>query len=710
MKKRFVMTTTMLMGIGALGTSMYAQNVSEAKDSVALQEVVVKAARIVNKADGKLIFPSDVQKQNSHSGFSLLSKLALPNIRVDEVGRSISAVDHKGEVQVRINGIIANMHDVQTLDVASISHVDYINSPGVRYGKDIAYVIDIRTRRATTGGTLGIDLSNALTTKYGKNDVYGSVNRGKSQFYLFYEQAYANNKGSEYHEDAQYHLNDGSEYDISRRTQNGATRYYDNTLQLKYNLADSASYVFQASLSADFRNQPRTAYEMLFSESLKNSPLQPSALDGSPSETIVHHRNKSRDFTPVLDLYFFHQLGKHQSLTADVLGTYIRTKGDYYEDEGEPYQYQVEGKTYSMISEAIYENRLKPFTLSAGFHMDWKYMDNHYLGDVASENGIHSSGTYGFAQIKGSLFRGKDDAATLSYVAGFGLSNQTYRQGDEHYSFWLTRPKVSLVYQISSAFQLRYDFELSQHISEIAMVSDTRIRKNSMEWTVGNPSLKPDSRYEHTLTLSYNRTRISNDLSVDYRTNRHCSLAKYTRTEDNQFLNTQANQPHCNLLYVMDYARFDIIPDHLSLTVNASINRFFNKGDEYSHFYTGYNYGGTLQGYWGRWSFTLYGDSGWNFMEAENIGHNAPALQTSASYHLGNFDFTLTTQNLFMAHPKDYSAEIVNALVQKQACGRNSSIGNFVMLGVAWNINRGKEYRQIQKTISNRERETGILK
>lgn len=708
MGKRFILMTAMLMGIGV---SIHAQKVEE-KDSVALQEVVVKAARVVNKVDGKLIYPSDVQKQNSHSGFSLLSKLALPNIRVDEVARSISAVDHKGEVQVRINGIVANMHDVQTLDVASITHIDYINSPGVRYGKDIVYVIDIRTRRATTGGSLGFDLSNALTTKYGKNDVYGSVNRGKSQLYLFYEQAYANNKGSEYHEDAQYLLNDGSEYDISRRIQHGATRYYDNTLQLKYNLADSASYVFQASLSADFSNQPRRADELLFSESIKNVNGQ-SVVNGSsfsPSETIVHRRNKSRDFTPTLDLYFFHQLGKHQSLTADVLGTYIRTKSDHYEDEGEPYQYQVDGKTYSMIGEAIYENRLKPFTFSAGLHMNWKYMDNHYLGDAVSENGIHSSGAYGFAQIKGSLFHREGETAKLKYVAGFGLSNQTYRQGEEHYSFWLTRPKVSLAYQINAAFQLRYDFELSQHISQVAMLAGTRIRKNSMEWTVGYPSLKPNGRYEHVLTLSFSKPRISSDLSVDYRINRHCNLAKYTRTEDNQFLYMQKNQPHCNLLYVTDYTRFDIIPDHLVLTASASINRFFNKGDEYSHVYTGYNYGGTLQGYWGRWAVTLYGDSGWNFMEGENIGHNAPAFQTSVSYHLGNFDFTLTTQNLFMAHPKEYSAEIVNALVKKQACGRNSSNGNFVMLGVAWNINRGKEYRKIEKSISNRERDTGILK
>lgn len=185
---------------------------------IALQEVVVKAARVVNKEDGKLIFPSDIQKQRSFSGFSLLGKLALPHIRVDEAGRSISATDNKGEVQIRINGILANMHDVQMLDVASIMSVDYIDSPGVRYGKNIAYVIDIHTRRASSGGSLGFNLTNALTTKLGSNDVYASVNRGKSQLNILYEQTYVNNKASEYNEDAQYLLHDGSEYQISRKS------------------------------------------------------------------------------------------------------------------------------------------------------------------------------------------------------------------------------------------------------------------------------------------------------------------------------------------------------------------------------------------------------------------------------------------------------------------------------------------------------------
>ena len=250
---------------------------SATKDSLALQEVVVKAARVINKVDGKLIFPSDVQKQNSHSGFSLLSKLALPNIRIDELGRTISAIDQRGSVQVRINGVKANMYDVQSLDVASVTSIDYINSPGVRYGKDIAYVIDIHTRRVAKGSSLGVDLSNALTTRYGRNDVYASLNRGKSQFKLYYEQSYADYQATQTHEDTQYQLNDGSEYRISRNTLNGKRKNYGHVLELKYNLADSASYVFQATFSTLLNNQPRTFGQRLLRES-KLGGMSESAL------------------------------------------------------------------------------------------------------------------------------------------------------------------------------------------------------------------------------------------------------------------------------------------------------------------------------------------------------------------------------------------------------------------------------------------------
>ena len=113
----------------------------EVEPTVELGEVEVKADRIIHKTDGLLLYPSEQQKASSRSGYSLLQQLTLPNIRVDEVSHSISAIDQRGGVQIRINGIIADKAEMLSLDPKSIRKIDFIDNPGVRYGDGIAYVI-----------------------------------------------------------------------------------------------------------------------------------------------------------------------------------------------------------------------------------------------------------------------------------------------------------------------------------------------------------------------------------------------------------------------------------------------------------------------------------------------------------------------------------------------------------------------------------------
>ena len=60
--------------------------------TVTLDEVTVKGARIVQKVDGQWIYPTKEQIAASPNGYSLLSKLALPHIRVDEAMNSITAL------------------------------------------------------------------------------------------------------------------------------------------------------------------------------------------------------------------------------------------------------------------------------------------------------------------------------------------------------------------------------------------------------------------------------------------------------------------------------------------------------------------------------------------------------------------------------------------------------------------------------------------
>jgi hypothetical protein len=93
--------------------------------------VTVKGARIVQKVDGLWIYPTKQQIAASPNGYSLLAKLTLPHIRVDEAMNSITALTNLGTVQVRINDIVATREDLQTLDMQGIEHIEFIDNPDI---------------------------------------------------------------------------------------------------------------------------------------------------------------------------------------------------------------------------------------------------------------------------------------------------------------------------------------------------------------------------------------------------------------------------------------------------------------------------------------------------------------------------------------------------------------------------------------------------
>ena len=95
--------------------------------TVALDEVIVNAPKVVSKADGQMIYPTDAQKDASNNGFGLLQKLSLPNLRIDNVAHSVTAIDGRGGVQLRINGIIVGKEEMLALDPKLISKIDFVD-------------------------------------------------------------------------------------------------------------------------------------------------------------------------------------------------------------------------------------------------------------------------------------------------------------------------------------------------------------------------------------------------------------------------------------------------------------------------------------------------------------------------------------------------------------------------------------------------------
>ena len=173
---------------------------ASAQKDVELQEIAVKASRVVQRVDGQTIYPTRQQLEGSTNGYSLLSKLALPHLRVDPAMHTVTALSNLGNVQVRINDIIASKEDLLSLDMKAVKHIDYIDNPGVRYGEGIAYVVNIIVKHPISGYDVGADLTNTLTAVNGDETIYGKFNYGKSEFGVTYSLDYHNFKGTEYEE------------------------------------------------------------------------------------------------------------------------------------------------------------------------------------------------------------------------------------------------------------------------------------------------------------------------------------------------------------------------------------------------------------------------------------------------------------------------------------------------------------------------------
>lgn len=677
-----------LFTISIIMISAFYANAQNVDKTITLDEATVKSSKVVNKSDGMIIYPTETQKQASNNGYSILEKLTLANLRIDNINHTVTAIDNRGSVQLRVNGIVVGKQEMLALNPKDIAKIDFINNPGVRYGESIAYVIDIVTRRSESGYTIGTDVTSALTTLQGDGSVYGKWNRGKSEWSLSYDVSGYKTQGSKSKQLAEYTLTDGSIYTIERNDVESLRKAIAHNTKLTYNWSDSTATVFQTSLNGAFNNTPDN-YNIKY------------ITDGSRQYQATS-REKNKSLSPVLDIYFFRQLTARQSITANAVGTYISTQTSSYYDEGTPYKYDVDGKTASLLTEIIYENRLKPFTFSTGLNNSYKYIKNDYLGDASALTKTNNNRLYAFAEIKG-MFR------PLRYTLGAGASYIHYTQNGHRYNFWTFRPKASLTYNLNNNMQLSYTYQMWDRVSRIAMTSDAMVRTNSMEWTVGNPDLKPSHDMEHRLQFSYNNNRLQTFFDVYFKQCLKPNMAHYERTDDNQFIYTQINQKEIDALNVMAYASYWLLPEKLQIAANGGIYRSFNFGYDYTHCYTSWFYASSITAYLGHFTLQGYIDNGNRFFEGESKSFSGAYSVLKAAYSWRDLQFSLSWTNPFNKKYKSYENELLNRNLYKHTIGYSKDSGNLVTLNVSWRLSRGNKHKSAEKKINLSDTDNGIM-
>ena len=154
---------------------------------------------------------------------------------------------------------------------------------------------------------------------------------------------------------------------------------------------------------------------------------------------------------------------------------------------------------------------------------------------------------------------------------------------------------------------------------------------------------------------------------------------------------------------------FDLIPEKLSLSFYGGIYRFLNIGDDYRHYLTSYNIGGSVQAYLGNLTITANTDNGWKFMEGETWDHQCSGTYFTFNYQIRNCSISLYWQMPLQKNPKIDYAELVNQYIHKKMVYYNSDLGNMLTIGFSWKIHHGEKYRDIKRKMESKDTQTSIL-
>lgn len=399
-------------------------NVRMQANSYLLKGVTVEAARVVEKVDRQIIFPTKEQVKTASNGYDLLDNLSLPTIIVNRAERKVLSLKG-GDVQIRINDVKASMQDVLALQPDEVTKVEFINVPGLKYGdSNLDAVINYQVRRRYAGYVAGVSTMQGTKAGFNNSDGYFKYNVKKSEFSINYSFSYRSVEERSYESLGTYHLPTGETLHRNYLGYDSPFLYTINNVQLGYNLSEPDKYTLNVRLNFFNNNSPVSGVNQLYQES------------GKANQYLQNNR-KILEQIPSLDIYYSLNMPHDQNLALNLVGTYIGTDYQYrmreYTFNKSPdesvknapltdYSYDATGRKRSLIGEGTYSKNWKQMALSVGGQYNISHTDNIYVGSSNADTELKYSNLYLFTQLQGQQ-------KWFSYQVGVGATRSSIHQG-----------------------------------------------------------------------------------------------------------------------------------------------------------------------------------------------------------------------------------------------------------------------------------------
>lgn len=703
MKVSFVgyKTICKLVSIARIG------NVRMQANSYLLKGVTVEAARVVEKVDRQIIFPTKEQVKTASNGYDLLDNLSLPTIIVNRAERKVLSLKG-GDVQIRINDVKASMQDVLALQPDEVTKVEFINVPGLKYGdSNLDAVINYQVRRRYAGYVSGVSTMQGTKAGFNNSDGYFKYNVKKSEFSINYSFSYRSVEERSYESLGTYHLPTGETLHRNYLGYDSPFLYTTNNVQLGYNLSEPDKYTLNVRLNFYNHNSPVRGMNQLYQES------------GKANQYLQNNR-KMLEQIPSLDIYYSLNMPHDQNLALNLVGTYIGTDYQYrmreYTFNKSPdesvknapltdYSYDATGRKRSLIGEGTYSKNWKQMALSVGGQYNISHTDNIYVGSSNADTELKYSNLYLFTQLQGQQ-------KWFSYQVGVGATRSSIHQGENGYSKWLFRPQVTLQAKANDRLSFKWSSKITSDIPSLSDLSELRQYSNSFEARDGNSGLKPFTGYNNTLSASWNIPLMSVYLEGNwtYYDKPIATSILPEKREDGSYLfvSKPENQKSHDYKHLLLTPEVHLIKDHLDLNLMCEYQNVKTKGLDYSHEFNYFSYGAEIRYMTGNWNIGYGAYKVEKSFWGENTNGGEPTSNLAVTYSYKNWQFGVLGLFVFYPHGCVYKDELFNKYVQQKNKVRLADQGNMLVFTASFNFSHGRRYHTGSRKLNNSDRDNGI--
>ncbi|MDR2140108.1 MAG: TonB-dependent receptor [Tannerella sp.] len=687
---------TLYIEVAGLTKNLALPDILMEEEAVGLDAVTVTASATTSWIDRKLIFPTERQINVSSNGIDLLQQLMLSRILVNPMTREVS-IPGGGEVQLRINGVRAEVNDIVALQPKDIIRVEYHDNPGLRYGNAEA-VIDYIVRRHETGGNMGMNLRNTLPLKtWGEHNLNGRVSHKKSEFSANYRLHHSNINSMWRDNEENFLLPDGAVLQRREAGEPSHRQFATNHLNMAYNYLNEKR-MFSATFRYSNLNQPYFDFiGRLYNIAAPNDYVQ------------MVDRTKENNHNRALDLYYQENLKNDQTLVVNVVGTYNGAENTRMYQESRENQLLtdinniVSGNKYSLIGEGIYEKKLSAGSLSAGLRHTQSHSDNTYRNGHASNTEMQQGETFFFGEWKGRLEK-------LDYMLGAGVTRSSFRQENagSEYSYYTFNPRLSLFYPLSGQFSVRLKASVDNQSPSLSSLSAVEQSIDSLQIQRGNPDLKPFHRYQSELNLEWKKGIFYVNLQGRYQYE-PSSIMEEKFWEGGKIVQTWNNQQSWQCLNTMLTLRASPFKEYLQIFLFGSLHHYVSHGNSYRHVYSHPYYLFQLNGNYRNLTASFVWQGSWPQVRGETMTGLHPIHLFSLGYKYRDMKLEA---GIYFPFVNDFrmSTENWSKYASYRRVEYNNSLYRTIFLTYSWNFSFGRKYQSGQKRLNNADEDAGVMK